>query len=75
MALEDLFFGAHKRFKFRRQKYDLKTGIVTIEERVLDVPINKGLQPGSKIKFEKAGDETADGTRELHFKLGEVSTL
>jgi DnaJ-class molecular chaperone len=62
-----------KKFKVRRQKYNAQTGIVTTEERIFEVPINRGLKPGSKIKFESGGDQTPEGTKELHFKLSEVS--
>jgi hypothetical protein len=73
VSLEDMYFGTVKKFKVRRQKYNAQTGIVTTEERIFEVPINRGLKPGSKIKFESGGDQTPEGTKELHFKLSEVS--
>jgi DnaJ family protein B protein 4 len=73
VSLEDVYFGTVKKFKVRRQRYNAQKGILREEERILEVPINRGLKPGSKIKFEGAGDQTPEGTRELHFKLAEVS--
>jgi hypothetical protein len=72
VSLEDVFFGTMKKFKVRRNKYNAQTGIITEEERILEVPIHRGLKPGSKIKFDGLGHQTSEGTRELHFKLAEV---
>merc|ERR1711881_772182 len=71
ISLEDVFFGTKKKYKIKRDKYNPKTGIITQEECVLDVPISRGLKPKSKIKFEGEGHQCAEGTRELHFQLSE----
>lgn len=72
VTLEDLFNGATKKVKIRRQRYNAQIGRFLEEERILDVPIYKGLKPGSKVKFQSEGDETLDGVKELHFVLVEV---
>ncbi|KAF2430438.1 hypothetical protein EJ08DRAFT_649734 [Tothia fuscella] len=71
VTLEDLFHGTTKKVKIRRQRYNTTTGRFVEQERILDVPIYKGLKPGSKVKFQSEGDETVDGIKELHFVLQE----
>jgi hypothetical protein len=73
VTLEDLFHGTTKKVKIRRQRYNTQIGRFLEEERILDVPIYKGLKPGSKVKFQSEGDETLDGVKELHFILIEVN--
>ncbi|KIW00776.1 uncharacterized protein PV09_07756 [Verruconis gallopava] len=71
VSLEDMFYGVKKKFRVKRDKYNPQTGIITQEECIMEVPIPRGLKPKSKIKFEGAGHETREGTRELHFELVE----
>ena len=75
ISLDDVFWGTSKKYKIRRDKYDPRTGIITQDEKTLEVPISRGLKPKSKIKFLGEGHQTADGTRELHFQLAEVCLL
>jgi hypothetical protein len=73
VTLEDLFYGTTKKVKIKRQRYHTQLGRFFDEEKILDVPIYKGLKPGSKVKFQSEGDETLLGsTKELHFVLMEV---
>jgi hypothetical protein len=73
VTLEDLFYGTTKRVKVKRHRYHTQTGRLSEEEKILDVPIYKGLKPGSKVKFQSEGDETLLGSmKELHFVLMEV---
>lgn len=73
VTLEDLFYGTTRRVKTRRQRYNVQSRSYQEEERILDVPIYKGLKPGSKIKFPEGGDDTVYGTKDIHFVLAEVS--
>jgi DnaJ family protein B protein 4 len=73
VTLEELYYGTTKRVKIKRLRYHTQLGRLLDEEKVLDVPIYKGLKPGSKVKFQSEGDETILGsTKELHFVLIEV---
>jgi hypothetical protein len=73
VTLEELFYGTTKRVKIKRQRYHTQFGRFSEEEKILDVPIYKGLKPGSKVKFQSEGDETLLGSaKELHFILMEV---
>lgn len=73
VTLEDLYYGATRRIKSRRLRYNTQSRSYQEEERILDVPIYKGLKPGSKVKFPEGGDETMYGTKDIHFVLAEVS--
>lgn len=73
VSLEEIFYGATRRIKMRRKRYNTQLRSYQDEERILDVPIYKGLKFGSKIKFQKSGDETMYGTKDIHFVLAEVS--
>jgi len=72
VTLEELFYGTSKRVRIYRKRYSTQIGRFTDEERILDVPIYKGLKPGSKVKFQSEGDETMQGMKDLHFVLMEV---
>jgi hypothetical protein len=73
VTLEDLFYGTTKRVRVKRHRYHTQSGRLSEDEKTLDVPIYKGLKPGSKIKFPSEGDETSLGSmKELHFVLIEV---
>jgi hypothetical protein len=73
VTLEDLFYGTTRRIKTRRLRYSTQSRSYEDEERILDVPIYKGLKPGSKVKFQACGDENMYGTKDIHFLLTEVS--
>lgn len=73
VTLEDLFKGVTKKMKIKRKTYDEMTGKQSVEDRILEVPIKKGLKPGSKIKFNKVGDQVEGGVQDLHFVVEEVS--
>lgn len=72
LSLEELFRGVHKKLKISRKTYDISTGRQSTQDRVLEVPVKKGLKPGSKIKFADIGDQTAEGTQDMHFIITEV---
>lgn|SRR5690242_15286229 len=72
VTLEEIFTGTCKKMKIRRKTYDQATGQISTQERILEVPIKKGLKAGSKIKFADAGDQVEGGTQDLHFILLEV---
>jgi DnaJ family protein B protein 4 len=75
LSLEELFRGVNKKLKISRKTYDISTGRQSTQDRVLEVPVRKGLKPGSKIKFADIGDQTAEGTQDMHFIITEVGEL
>lgn len=73
VTLEEMFNGTTKRLKIKRKTYNQTTGKQSTEDRILEVPIKKGLKAGSKIKFSDVGDQVEGGTQDLHFVVSEVS--
>jgi DnaJ homolog subfamily B member 4 len=73
VSLEELFNGTTKKMKIKRKTYDPATGKQSTQDRILEVPIKKGLKAGSKIKFKDVGDQVEGGTQDLHFVVQEVS--
>lgn len=71
VALEDLFAGATKKLKIGRKTYDERTGRASTSDKILEVPIKKGLRAGSKIKFPNVGDQIEGGTQDIHFVVSE----
>ncbi|PSN71129.1 DnaJ-domain-containing protein [Corynespora cassiicola Philippines] len=71
VSLEELFNGATKKMKIKRKTYDQATGKQSTQDRILEVPIKKGLKAGSKIKFSDVGDQVEGGTQDLHFVVSE----
>lgn len=74
VTLEELFNGTTKKMKIKRKTYDPSTGKQSTQDRILEVPIKKGLKAGSKIKFSDVGDQVEGGTQDLHFIVSEVSS-
>jgi DnaJ family protein B protein 4 len=56
VSLEDLCNGASKKVRFHRKVPDARGMRLVLEEVILDVPIYKGLKPGSRVKFRGEGD-------------------
>jgi DnaJ family protein B protein 4 len=73
VSLEELYNGTTKKLKIKRKTYDQGTGKQSTQDRILEVPIKKGLKAGSKIKFSDVGDQVEGGTQDLHFIVSEVS--
>lgn len=73
VSLEELYGGTTKKLKIKRKTYDNDTGRQSTQDRILEVPIKKGLKAGSKIKFSDVGDQVEGGTQDLHFIVSEVS--
>ncbi|OJD31632.1 dnaj heat shock family protein [Diplodia corticola] len=71
VSLEELFSGTTKKMKIKRKTYDKNTGKQSTQDRILEVPIKKGLKAGSKIKFSDVGDQVEGGTQDLHFIVSE----
>ena len=71
VTLEDLFSGTTKRLKINRKIFDSQTGKQSTSEKILEVPIKKGLKAGSKIKFQNVGDQIEGGTQDIHFVVSE----
>lgn len=71
VSLEDLFSGTEKRLKVQRKTFDRQTGKRSVEDKILTVPIKKGLKAGSKIKYPDMGDQVEGGVQDLHFIVKE----
>lgn len=71
VSLEDLFNGTTKKLRIKRKTYDPATGHSDTEEKVLEVPIKRGLKPGSKIKYNGMGDQTEQGSSDLTFIIAD----
>ena len=72
VTLEEMFYGTVKKLKIRRTIEDPTSRRIRDEERILDVPIYRGLKPGSKIKFGGEGGISTNGVKQdLHFVLVE----
>lgn len=71
VTLEEMFSGTTKKLKIKRKTYDQATGKQSTQDRILEVPIKKGLKAGSKIKFSDVGDQVEGGTQDLHFVVSE----
>ncbi|KAI7680294.1 DnaJ-domain-containing protein [Hortaea werneckii] len=71
VSLQDIFNGATKKLKVQRKTFDAQTGKQSVEDKVLSVPIKRGLKPGSKIKYPDMGDQVEGGTQDLHFIVKE----
>ncbi|KAK5107092.1 hypothetical protein LTR62_001876 [Meristemomyces frigidus] len=71
VSLEDIFAGVTKKLKVQRKTFDPSTGKQSVEDKILSVPINRGLKAGSKIKYKDMGDQVEGGTQDLHFIVKE----
>lgn len=56
LSLEELYGGTTKHMKVSRRKLDGST-----EEKVLEIVVQPGWKEGTKIRFPRAGNESADG--------------
>ena len=72
MSLDEIFYGTVKKLKVRRTVEDPISHRYRDEEHILEVPIYRGLKPGSKIKFSGEGGISSSGAwQDLHFILTE----
>ena len=71
VSLEDIFHGTTKKLKVARKTYDPQTGKQSVEDKILSVPIKRGLKAGSKIKYADMGDQVEGGSQDLHFIVKE----
>jgi len=71
ISLEEMYNGATKKLRIKRKTYDQTTGKQSQQERILEVPIKKGLKAGSKVKFAGVGDQVEGGTQDIHFLIEE----
>ncbi|EGP85161.1 unnamed protein product [Zymoseptoria tritici ST99CH_1E4] len=71
VSLEEIFSGTTKKLKVQRKTYDSQTGKQSSEDKILSVPIKKGLKAGSKIKYPDMGDQVEGGVQDLHFIVKE----
>ncbi|KAK4548421.1 hypothetical protein LTR36_009331 [Oleoguttula mirabilis] len=71
VTLQEIFNGTTKKLKVQRKTYDPQTGKQSAEDKILSVPIKRGLKAGSKIKYPDMGDQVEGGTQDLHFIVKE----
>ncbi|KAM5444677.1 Molecular chaperone (DnaJ superfamily) [Microsporum ferrugineum] len=71
LSLEELFHGVHKKMKIKRKTFDERTGKRSMEDKILEFDVKRGLKAGSKIKFKGVGDQEEGGTQDLHFIVAE----
>lgn len=71
VTLEEIFNGTTKKLKVQRKTYDGMSGKQSVEDKILSVPIKKGLKAGSKIKYPDMGDQVEGGVQDLHFIVKE----
>ena len=71
VSLEDIFTGVTKKLKVQRKTFDPTTGKQNSEDKILSVPIKRGLKAGSKIKYPDMGDQMEGGVQDLHFIVKE----
>lgn len=71
VSLEDIYNGTTKKLKVQRKTYDSQTGKQSVEDKILSVPIKRGLKAGSKIKYPDMGDQVEGGVQDLHFIVKE----
>ena len=71
VSLEEIFSGATKKLKVQRKTFDRLTGKQSVEDKILSVPIKKGLKAGSKIKYPDMGDQVEGWVQDLHFIVKE----
>jgi len=57
LSLEEVYGGTTKHMKVSRRKLDGLT-----EEKVLEIAVQPGWKEGTKVRFPRAGNETAGGT-------------
>jgi len=57
LSLEEVYGGTTKHMKVSRRKLDGST-----EEKVLEIAVQPGWKEGTKVRFPRAGNETAGGT-------------
>jgi hypothetical protein len=72
LSLEEIFYGTKKHLRVKRKTFETETGIIGSEDRVLVLPIKKGILPGTKIKFANAGDQGPGTIQDIHFITSEV---
>lgn len=70
LTLEELFNGVTKKMKIKWKTYD-DNGKQVQSDRILEVPIKRGLKKGSKIKFNGVSDQVEGGRQDLHFIVEE----
>ncbi|KXT16960.1 hypothetical protein AC579_7408 [Pseudocercospora musae] len=71
VSLEDIYNGVTKKLKVQRKTYDANSGKQSVEDKILSVPIKRGLKAGSKIKYPDMGDQVEGGVQDLHFIIKE----
>ena len=73
-TLEELFNGTTKKLKIKTRAYDQAVEKTFLVEKILNVPVRRGLGAGAKIKFRSVGDYVpGEGKQDIHFIIQEVS--
>ncbi|XP_026469999.1 dnaJ homolog subfamily B member 13-like [Ctenocephalides felis] len=58
LTLSEVFHGGIKKMKIQRKVFiDEHQAVTRVKEKILDIPIKRGILPGTRITFEKEGDQ------------------
>ncbi|KAL3319555.1 DnaJ subfamily B member 4 [Cichlidogyrus casuarinus] len=61
VSLKDVLEGTTKKIKITRRRWNADRSHLVEQEKILDIEIKKGWKAGTKITFQKEGDETVSG--------------
>ncbi|KAJ2284653.1 Molecular chaperone (DnaJ super) [Coemansia sp. RSA 2706] len=70
LSLEDLYKGCTKKLKVTRRVRDAG-GSISTSEKVLQIDVKPGWKAGTKIRFNKEGDDMGHGAQDIVFVVEE----
>ena len=71
-----MFTGTTEKMRVKRRTYDHQSGQTKetgTQEKILEVPIKKGVKAARKVKYSDMGNQTEGRTQDLHFIISEAS--
>jgi DnaJ-class molecular chaperone len=60
-TLEELYAGKTKKMKISRKRFQ-SNGTLAVESKILEIPVKPGWKDGTKVTYEREGDQNPDGT-------------
>ncbi|XP_049746186.1 dnaJ homolog subfamily B member 13 isoform X2 [Elephas maximus indicus] len=66
LSLEDLFFGCTKKIKISRRVLNPDGYSSTIKDKILTIDVKPGWRQGTRITFEKEGDQKTSTSKNTH---------